>query len=89
MGQFWAVLVRMEDRRECSDRKIVSRRREQARRVYYGAVFEIKKEIPVDDDAHVLTPAGVRPSGAKESLAIAAIWLPSRRELHLRRRPPW
>ena len=21
MGQFWAVLVRMEDRRECSDKK--------------------------------------------------------------------
>jgi len=26
--------------------KIVSQCREQARRVYYGAVFEIKKEIP-------------------------------------------
>jgi hypothetical protein len=35
----------MEDRRECSDRKIVSRCRERARRVYYGAVFEVKKEI--------------------------------------------
>jgi hypothetical protein len=46
MGQFWAVLVRMEDRRECSDNKIVSRCRERARRVYYGAVFEVKKEIP-------------------------------------------
>ena len=23
MGQFWAVLLRMEDRRECSRRKIV------------------------------------------------------------------
>ena len=46
MGQFWAVLVRMEDRREFFDRKIVSRCRERARRVYYGAVFEIKKEIP-------------------------------------------
>jgi hypothetical protein len=28
--------------------KIVSQRREQAKRVYYGAVFEIKEEIPVD-----------------------------------------
>ena len=46
MGQFWAVLVRMEDRREFFDRKIVSRCRERARRVYYGAVVEIKKEIP-------------------------------------------
>ena len=27
--------------------KIVSQYREQARRVYYGAVFEAKKEIPV------------------------------------------
>ena len=47
MGQFWAGLVRMEDRRECSDKKIVSRCRGRTRRVYYGAVFEIKKEIPV------------------------------------------
>ena len=47
MGQFWAVLVRMEDRRECSDRKIVSQCREPARRVYYRAVVEVKKEIPV------------------------------------------
>ena len=31
--------------------KIVSRGREKARRVYYGAVFEAKKEIPsVFDD---------------------------------------
>jgi hypothetical protein len=29
--------------------KIVSQCREQARRVYYGAVFEIKKEIPAED----------------------------------------
>jgi hypothetical protein len=42
----------MEDRRECSDRKIVSRCRERARRVYYGAVFEIKKEIPAYDQCH-------------------------------------
>jgi hypothetical protein len=28
------------------DEKSVSQRREQARRVYYGAVFEAKKEIP-------------------------------------------
>jgi hypothetical protein len=30
--------------------KIGSQCREQARRVYYGAVFEIKKEIPVITD---------------------------------------
>jgi hypothetical protein len=47
MGQFWAVLVRVEDRRECSGKKIVSRCRERARRVYYRAVVEVKKEIPV------------------------------------------
>ena len=47
MGQFWAVLVRMEDRRECSDKKVVSRCRERARRAYYGCVFKAKKEIPV------------------------------------------
>jgi len=46
MGQFSAVSVRMEDRRECSSRKIVSQCRERARRVYYGAVFELKKETP-------------------------------------------
>ena len=49
-GQSWAVLVRMEDRRECFDRQIASRCRERARRVYYGAVFEVKKEIPIRDD---------------------------------------
>ena len=38
--------MRMEDRRECSDRKIISQCRERAGRVYYGAVFEAKKEIP-------------------------------------------
>jgi hypothetical protein len=47
MGQFLAVLVRMEGRRECSNRKIVSPCRERARRVYYGAVFKSKKEIPI------------------------------------------
>ena len=47
MGQFWAVLVRMEDRREGSDRKIVSQCCEPVRRVYYRAVVEVKKEIPV------------------------------------------
>jgi hypothetical protein len=26
--------------------KIISQCREQARRVYYGAVFDVKKEIP-------------------------------------------
>jgi hypothetical protein len=45
MGQFWAVLVRMADRRECSYRKIVSRCREWARRVYYGAVFKSKRKF--------------------------------------------
>ena len=32
--------------------KIVSQRREQARRVYYGAVFEIKKEIRAERGCH-------------------------------------
>jgi hypothetical protein len=31
---------------------IVSQRREQARRVYYGAVFEIKKEIRAERGCH-------------------------------------
>ncbi len=46
MGQFCTVLACMADRRECSRWQIVSRCRERARRVYYGAVVEIKKEIP-------------------------------------------
>jgi len=37
----------MEDRREFFDRKFVSRCRERAGQVYYGTVFEIKKEIRV------------------------------------------
>jgi len=45
MGQFWAVVVRMKDRRECSDRKMVSQCCEPAGRVYYRAVVEVKKEI--------------------------------------------
>jgi len=39
--------VRMADRRECSDRKIVSQGRGQVRWAYNGVVFEVKKEIPV------------------------------------------
>ena len=46
IGQFWTVLVRMEDRRESPITEIVSRCRQRATRVYYGAVFEVKKEIP-------------------------------------------
>ena len=38
----------MADRRECSRWQIVSRCRERARQVYYGAVVEIKKEIPAE-----------------------------------------
>jgi len=48
MGQFCTVLAWMADRRECSRWQIVSRCRERARQVYYGAVVEIKKEIPVN-----------------------------------------
>ena len=44
MGQFWAVLMRMEDRRECSDRKIDSRCRERARRVYYVPLLRSKRK---------------------------------------------
>jgi circadian clock protein KaiC len=36
----------MADRRECSDRTIVSQCRDQARLAYNGVVFEVKKEIP-------------------------------------------
>jgi hypothetical protein len=39
--------VRMANRWEGSDKKIVSQCREHARWVYPGAVFEGKKEIPV------------------------------------------
>jgi hypothetical protein len=46
MGQFWAVLVWRADRRECSDEKSFCGVAKQAKRVYYDAVFEIKKEIP-------------------------------------------
>jgi hypothetical protein len=53
MGQFWAVLVRMEDRRECSDSKIVSQCCEPARRVYYRVVVEVKKEIPGSSELHL------------------------------------
>jgi hypothetical protein len=45
-GAILAVPVRMADRRECSDRKIVSQCRAQARWAYNGVVFEVKKEIP-------------------------------------------
>jgi circadian clock protein KaiC len=44
-GAILAVPVRMADRRECSDRKIVSQCRDQARLAYNGVVFEVKKEI--------------------------------------------
>ena len=47
-GPFRAVLLRMADRRECSRRKVVLRCCEQARRVHYGAVSDIKKEILVN-----------------------------------------
>jgi hypothetical protein len=40
------VPVRMADRRECSDRKSVSQRRDQARWAFDAVVFEVKKEIP-------------------------------------------
>jgi hypothetical protein len=45
-GAILAVPVRMADRRECSDRTIVSQCRDQARLAYNGVVFEVKKEIP-------------------------------------------
>ena len=47
LGPFRAMLARMADRRELSRMKIVSQCREPARRVYYDAVFEVKKEIPI------------------------------------------
>jgi len=42
MGQFWAVLVRMEARRECSDKKSFHGVANGRRLVYYGSVFEAK-----------------------------------------------
>ena len=46
-GAILAVPVWMADRRERSDRKIVSQCRDQARWAYNGVIFEVKKEIPV------------------------------------------
>ena len=46
LGQFRAVLARIAGRCGGFRMKIVSRCREQARRAYHSAVFEIKKEIP-------------------------------------------
>ena len=45
LGPFRAVPVRMADRREKLPNKILSHCHEQARRVYHGAVFEIKKKL--------------------------------------------
>jgi hypothetical protein len=45
-GQFRAVLVRMAATSGVLAMKIVSQCSEQARRVYNGSVFEMKKEIP-------------------------------------------
>ena len=42
-----ASMQRLPSPSRVLNRKIVSRCRERATRVYYGAVFEIKKEIPV------------------------------------------
>jgi hypothetical protein len=84
MGQFWAVLVWMADRRECSRGKIVSQRREQARRVYYGVVLEAKKEIP-DDTRSLEAKTGMRPftrtfskiiALAPSNLALVAVSFP-------------
>ncbi len=72
MGQFWAVLVRMEDRRECSDKKIVSRCRDRARRVYYSAVFEIKKEILTNIFRHPRSPCGVRAAPCFSAVCLTA-----------------
>jgi hypothetical protein len=44
MGLFWAVLMWMADRGECSRRKCFTVF-EQARRVYYGSLFKAKMEI--------------------------------------------
>ncbi len=51
-GAILAVPVRMADRREYSDRKIVSQCRDQARLAYNGVVFQVKKEIPAQDYAN-------------------------------------
>jgi hypothetical protein len=57
------VLACMADRRECSRWQIVSRCRERARRVYYGAVVEIKKEIPEHMvSKSVLAPGSTTPA---------------------------
>jgi hypothetical protein len=46
MEQFWAVLLRLADRRECSRSESFHSVDEQARPVYYGVVFEAKREVP-------------------------------------------
>ena len=50
MGQFWAVLVRMADLWDGSDRKTLFNVANRARWEYNVVVFEVKKEIPIRDD---------------------------------------
>src|SRR5438552_12225301 len=49
-GQFRAVLARIADRRECSQCKSFHSVANKARRVYYGAIFEIKKESKAKEE---------------------------------------
>ena len=72
-GAILAVPVRMADRRECSDRKIVSPCRDQARLAYNGVVFEVKKEIPIKMAIYCITNAtnGV----TKQGEGVGFAWL--------------
>jgi len=47
MVPFWPCRWRMGDRRSAPTEESFSQCRDQARRVYYGAVFKAEKEIPV------------------------------------------
>ena len=57
MGRILAVLVRMTDRRECCDKKVISQCRDYARWAYNGVVFEVKKEIPIKMAIYCITNA--------------------------------
>ncbi len=45
MGRFWPCRLRMADRRECTDRTIVSQCRDRARLAYNGVDFEVKRKF--------------------------------------------
>jgi hypothetical protein len=54
-GKLWAVLLRMKIVGSAPNEKSFYGVAEQARRVYYGVVFEVKKEIPVETAGTILS----------------------------------